>query len=66
MMGKGMFGGRNVGSYINSVSLAPVECNDRGNVVMLTYYAGQIGVKWDTNDLCLSPAWGWCIAINQR
>jgi hypothetical protein len=66
MMGKGMFGGRNVGSYSSSISWAPVECNDRGNVVQLTYHAGQIGVKWDSQDLSLSPAWGWCISINQR
>jgi len=66
MIGKGMFGGRNVGSYISSVSWAPVECNDRGNKVQLTYYAGQVGVKWDCQSMSLSPAWGWCIAINQR
>jgi hypothetical protein len=66
MMGKGMFGGRNVGSYPSSISWAPVECNDRGNKVQLTYHAGQIGVKWDTQDMSLSPAWGWCISINQK
>jgi len=66
MMGKGMFGGRNVGSYPSSISFAPVECNDRGNIVQLTYFAGQVGIKWDSSDSSLSPAWGWCIAINQR
>jgi hypothetical protein len=66
MLGKGMFGGRNVGSYPSSLAFAPVECNDRGNIVKLTYFAGQVGIKWDSSESSLSPAWGWCIAIDQR
>jgi len=66
MKGKGMFGGRNVSSYSSSLSWAPVHCNDRGNQVLLSYYAGQVGVKWDSTQCTISPAWGWCISINKR
>jgi len=66
MKGKGEFGGRGVGSYPSSLSLAPVECYDRGQIVMLSYFAGQVGVKWDSVNGSISPVWGWCIAINQR
>jgi len=61
-----MFGGRDVGSYPSSLAFAPVECNDRGNIVQLTYFAGQVGIKWDSSESSLSPPWGWCIAIDQR
>jgi hypothetical protein len=66
MMGEDMFGGRDVGSFPSSLSFAPVECDDRGNIVQLTYFAGQVGIKWDSSEGSLSPAWGWCIAIDQR
>lgn len=63
MIGKGWFGGRNVQSYPSSLSRAPVECNDRGKVVDLNYYSGQVGLRWDTVNKELSPAWGWCVTI---
>jgi len=65
MTGKGWFGGRNVQSYTSSLSRAPVECNDRGKIVDLNYYAGQVGMKWDSTNKELSPAWGWCVTIRK-
>lgn len=63
MMGAGWFGGRTVQSYPSSLARAPVACNDRGKEVDLNYYAGQAGLRWDTINKELSPAWGWCVTI---